>query len=195
MESKEAARARVRAWIAANPERHRANVRAWRAANPGRRLVYDKAWREANSERVRAWHAANKEQKRAYDKARYAANPERYRANGMVRRAAHPERKRALDKAWYVANPERCRVSRARRRARIAQVLSTLTLQEWEAILEAAGRACIYCGSQGRLTQDHLTPISRGGPHTADNVAPACKPCNSSKGARTVMEFLTETPE
>jgi len=97
---------------------------------------------------------------------------------------------------WAAANPARARANaklqEQRRRARIARVLATLTSQEWEAILEAAGRACIYCGSRKQITQDHLTPIARGGNHTAENVAPACLSCNSSKGAKTAEEFLSE---
>ena len=31
---------------------------------------------------------------------------------------------------------------------------------------------------------DHIVPLSRGGSHTADNLAPACQKCNISKGAR-----------
>jgi len=96
-------------------------------------------------------------------------------------RAAHP--------GWEIANR---RKHDARRRARIAKVLATLTIAEWEAILEAAGHSCIYCGSRKQITQDHLTPISRGGNHTAENVAPACLPCNLSKGAKAVSEFLAE---
>lgn len=34
--------------------------------------------------------------------------------------------------------------------------------------------ACSYCGSDERLTVDHLMPRSRGGPETADNVVWAC---------------------
>ena len=81
---------------------------------------------------------------------------------------------------------------KARRRARLASVLTTLTAAEWEAILEAAGHACIYCGSHEPPTMDHLTPLARGGEHTAENVAPACLPCNQSKGAKVVAEFLSE---
>jgi len=126
-------------------------------------------------------------------------------------RLAHPERERAYRRRWQLANPEyhsthartwlaehptraqeNARKQSARRRARITRVLATLTAAEWEAILEAADYACIYCGSTKQITQDHLTPISRGGNHTAENVAPACGPCNSSKGAKIVTEFLAE---
>lgn len=36
---------------------------------------------------------------------------------------------------------------------------------------------------------DHLTPVSRGGPNTLENLGLACGPCNMSKGARTEDEY------
>jgi len=145
---------------------------------------------------ARVRYAANPAYFRAKPKAWNAANKERIQANGNAWREANRERHRAYSKAWNVANRDRYRVNQvraqSRRRARIAHVLSTLTAQEWEVILEAAGHACVYCGSGERLSMDHLTPISKGGPHTSENVAPACLPCNLSKGAKTVMEFLAE---
>jgi 5-methylcytosine-specific restriction endonuclease McrA len=128
---------------------------------------------------------ADPEHRRKYDRER---KRQYYRRN--------PARVNMVNQAWRDANPDRFKIIKrrafARRRARIAQVLSTLTAQEWEAILAAAGHSCIYCGAKKQLSQDHLMPISRGGPHTAENVAPACKSCNSSKGAKAVMEFLAE---
>lgn len=185
---------------AANKERDRANAKAWKAAHPERVRAHNKAYHKtrtaAQLERSRAtskaWNAANRERHRATSKAWAAANKERRRA----RRDANPERARAralsYEKVYHAAHPERSSIDHTRRRARLAEVLSTLTVQEWKAILDAAGHACIYCGSGERLAMDHLTPISRGGPHTAENVAPACKPCNSSKGTKTVLEFLAE---
>jgi len=124
---------------------------------------------------IRAWH------KRTYD-----AEAERQRDGGYGKRMA----------AWRASHPEQNRTNKRaanrRRRAMIARVLATLTPAEWDAILQAAGHACIYCGSTKQLTQDHLIPLSRGGPHTAENVAPACWPCNASKHNKTTIEFLTE---
>jgi len=125
-----------------------------------------------------------------------AANPARARVNSNAWRLQFPLLARAAYHAWAKEHPAAVRrydlASKRRRRARIANVLATLTAAEWEAILEAAGHSCIYCGSKKQLTQDHLTPISRGGNHTTENVAPACGPCNSSKGTKTVAEFLAE---
>lgn len=32
-----------------------------------------------------------------------------------------------------------------------------------------------------KLTADHLVPLSKGGTHTTDNIAPAHRGCNSTK--------------
>jgi 5-methylcytosine-specific restriction endonuclease McrA len=34
------------------------------------------------------------------------------------------------------------------------------------------------------LTMDHVVPLSKGGPHTKENVVPACRPCNARKKDR-----------
>ena len=41
---------------------------------------------------------------------------------------------------------------------------------------------CQYCGERGRLTLDHVYPVSKGGWHRWDNVVASCDPCNSRKG-------------
>ena len=41
---------------------------------------------------------------------------------------------------------------------------------------------CQYCGATDDLTFDHVTPRSRGGQTTWDNVVAACSPCNLKKG-------------
>ena len=41
---------------------------------------------------------------------------------------------------------------------------------------------CQYCGARDDLTFDHVTPRSRGGRTTWENVVTACAPCNLLKG-------------
>lgn len=48
--------------------------------------------------------------------------------------------------------------------------------------------ACQYCGSGEDLTFDHLTPRSRGGRTTWENIVTACARCNLAKGGRTPSE-------
>ncbi|MDY6785278.1 MAG: HNH endonuclease [Cyanobacteriota bacterium] len=47
---------------------------------------------------------------------------------------------------------------------------------------------CQYCGSQKKLTLDHVIPRSKGGKHRWDNIATACESCNSKKGDRTPQQ-------
>ena len=46
---------------------------------------------------------------------------------------------------------------------------------------------CQYCGDRADSI-DHVLPRSRGGPHTWENVAAACRPCNLTKRDRTPAE-------
>lgn len=55
---------------------------------------------------------------------------------------------------------------------------------------------CQYCGNRAESI-DHVTPRSRGGPHTWENVVAACRPCNSKKRDRLLSEIsmrLFKTP-
>lgn len=44
--------------------------------------------------------------------------------------------------------------------------------------------SCQYCGTREDLTFDHVTPRSRGGLTTWENVVAACSPCNLRKGGQ-----------
>lgn len=48
---------------------------------------------------------------------------------------------------------------------------------------------CVYCGSSAS-TVDHVIPISSGGWDGDDNLVDCCMPCNQSKRAKSVVEFL-----
>lgn len=48
---------------------------------------------------------------------------------------------------------------------------------------------CIYCGTEEKLTTEHILPTSRGGEDIADNVVRVCKSCNSSKGSKRLYEW------
>jgi 5-methylcytosine-specific restriction endonuclease McrA len=55
-------------------------------------------------------------------------------------------------------------------------------------IFKRDGNRCQYCGTHDHLTLDHVIPKSRGGKTTWDNLATACKRCNSRKGDHTPEE-------
>ena len=58
-------------------------------------------------------------------------------------------------------------------------------------VFERDGNRCFYCGAtDGPFEIDHMLPWSRGGAHIPENLAVACRPCNRSKGARSIEEWM-----
>jgi 5-methylcytosine-specific restriction endonuclease McrA len=56
-------------------------------------------------------------------------------------------------------------------------------------ILRRDAHRCQYCGRGDiPLTVDHVTPVSRGGDETWENLVCACVQCNNRKGDRTPDE-------
>lgn len=80
------------------------------------------------------------------------------------------------------------------RRAIKAGADGTHTAEEFEAVCKEFDYRCAYCSRSieevGRITEDHMTPLIRGGSNFIDNMVPACSSCNDSKGAKTVEEYL-----
>jgi 5-methylcytosine-specific restriction endonuclease McrA len=151
---------------ACNPEAHREYKRRWWARNPR-----TETQKKAATLRFKAWYAQNK--------GRHRATMQRWVRENQ---AAFKE----IQKRYLVKNP--VHVRRARH---MAAVERTLTQEQWNGILELFGQRCAYCLAETKLTMDHVIPVSRGGPHIAGNVVPACKSCNSKKGARNLFYMLS----
>lgn len=49
---------------------------------------------------------------------------------------------------------------------------------------------CINCGTHKDLSVDHIVPVSKGGGNEIKNLQTLCLPCNSSKGAKSMSEWL-----
>lgn len=75
------------------------------------------------------------------------------------------------------------RISREqRRRARKNELINDFTKVEWLTCMKYFEDKCAYCGgSDGKITQDHFTPVSKGGHYTESNIVPACFSCNTQK--------------
>ncbi len=168
--------------------------------------IYYEENREAKRERDRKYYEANREKVRATNRAWWEANLEHYR--NQKREYYQRNREETIERARanYAENKERALAwtsayrrtpkgkevhlqSQRKRRATKAQLEATLTAEEWNEILNLFGHRCAYCGERvEEITMDHVVPISRGGPHTRDNVVPACRPCNSRKHNNTPQE-------
>lgn len=53
--------------------------------------------------------------------------------------------------------------------------------------------SCAYCGKiDENIEIDHIIPRSRGGGDNFDNLAPACRKCNRSKGSKFIAEWIRD---
>ena len=101
----------------------------------------------------------------------------------------------ATSRAWHDRNPEKARLLIEETRLRRKAAHRDLTTEEWLAICDRFGGLCAYCDApltSDNMEIDHVVPIAKGGDHTGENVVPACKPCNRSKAAKWLDEWLSE---
>jgi 5-methylcytosine-specific restriction endonuclease McrA len=88
-----------------------------------------------------------------------------------------------------VKRTRKARADRKRKR-RMERVEHDLTADQWAALMAAWG-GCAYCGVTGTpLQRDCVLALSRGGRYTVDNIVPACRSCNASKGNHEVTTWM-----
>lgn len=93
----------------------------------------------------------------------------------------------AWDRRQFKSDDSKERV-RAYREKRAASGLSKSSggyLVHYPRLMARDGNRCVYCGSQDNLCIDHVFPVIHGGTDDIDNLAIACKRCNSGKAGRT----------
>lgn len=195
---RERVRLQTTKWRAENPEksaestRRSSMTRGPRGYDRARSERYRAKHRDEILARGREYRATHSDQIKAASRARYALTREARLEYGKRWREDNADRHREMMRAWADANREHVRertrnAQNARRSA--ANGLATLTREQWQDIKALYGHRCAYCDLPfERLTQDHVIPISKGGKHTAENVVPACRSCNSKKGNRSDMQ-------
>lgn len=169
-------------------DEHRIASRRWNNEHLERLKVTTASWRAANPERVRASDARKYERHRdkilEASRRRWLERRDQYRAAASRWYESHRDDQIRKAKEWKQEHPESARVSRHRRKSLARTLPNTLTIEQWAAIVAAYKGRCAYCGRKPKkLTQDHVVPVKKGGGYTAENIVPACQPCNSKKSA------------
>lgn len=161
-----------------------------------------KKWKQANSQTVRKqktiWDANNRDKRHASSKKHRDLHIEEIRPKKQQSHIQHREADNARSSRWMAENrkrrrvyeaeyrrahPDKMRAQGSARRARVAMAPRvTLTAGQWEFIKRYHKHRCYYCGATPkRLTKDHIIPLAKSGPHSMDNIVPACQSCNSKK--------------
>lgn len=157
--------------------------KTWRQANKEKIYELNKDYMDRNRERVNQW---NRESYHRHWDEQIERNKKKYERD--------KDKLKPVRRAWAVANKPKIQAYWAKRRAlKKNAVVNDLTPQQWIDIVEKCNHCCAYCGKSGiKLEQEHKIPLSRGGNHTAENIVPACLPCNRKKYIKTAEEYETQ---
>jgi hypothetical protein len=90
-------------------------------------------------------------------------------------------------------NPEQYQQRQRLRADRERSAGSIIGEVDVQALRRVLADRCRYCDAalNGSGELDHLTPVARGGSGRSHNVTLSCMPCNRSKLAKTLDEFLS----
>ena len=142
---------------------------------------------ERERTRAKNWRSKNKEKVKKYNKEYQENNFEKITKRQKDYRKNNPEKIRQIKANYTKNNPEAVQRHRMTRRARKAQN-GVFKVSDKE-LTKLMNSPCSNCGSTNRITIDHIIPIAKGGRHSVGNLQPLCKPCNSSKGTKTMSKW------
>lgn len=180
-----------------NREKHIERARRYRLANADKKRDCDKRWRERNRDHFLRSLVLLRDAKRGIPgrkctrcSAAIAVESchswcRRCLADDQAQRRAKSGAPVRFKKAATGASP-----GRRRRERMLTNGGKGVTPAEWQAIKHDFGYACAYCEETGvRLEKDHVHSIARGGSDSPENIVPACRRCNATKGAGTVLDL------
>lgn len=182
-----------------NDKRLKSGIKAY--CKTCQKIVYD-SWRQKNKDKIRVlnrrWASENPEKCRASEKKYRQNNPDKSREWTRKWHLKNLEsvrhNARESMRIWRKDNPEKMQTYHSLREAKIKNAPGTgITPAEWRTIKNETDNRCVYCGKKFDVLEiDHVEPLTKGGRHDVDNIVPACKSCNSSKGNRTLLRFFLQ---
>lgn len=127
-------------------------------------------------------------------------NPDKVKDGWARYKLSNPDQHRK----WSQENPDKIKRYRAKRKAQIRGSTNSELLSLLD-IIKIFGLNCYLCGIETHTYKrdgfdkydpeqsnlEHMTPLSRGGTHTLDNLRVSCAQCNFRKGPMTLNEYLS----
>ena len=165
--------ARRRKFAKTRPEAERHSRRLWEKNNPeivkasGAKKRANQSYKQRMKEYGAVWYAENRDRLRPIRAAWHAENYEEHRKPKMVQNEAN-------------------------RRARLRRAGGSHTLEQVMALLNSQRSVCACCPTSiaSSFHRDHIVPLASGGSNDISNIQLLCPPCNRSKGARSMDQFL-----
>ena len=184
------------AYQAAYRKTHREEVAVsqadYREAHREERVAKQAAYRKAHHEEIIAKNAVYRASHREASTASQGAYRTAHRVEIAATNAAYYAAHREENASWHAADakayPEKGRARASLRHARKLGNSIGLPKPDYRAILAEFGMVCHIC-SEDILTKadlhfDHVIPLAKEGPHSAENIRPSHALCNLRKGSK-----------
>lgn len=200
-----------REYAVKNADRIAERQRRWREENADKLAESRKRWEEEHQKELSEYRRAYNSRPEVVERMKeirhrhYEGNKERYQENATRWREQNPDRYLQTKKDWKARNPDRVIESRARynqehrettiawtqrRRAKQAEV--TVGEVDYKRVWKRDKGFCYLCGrpvAKNEVHYDHVIPLSRGGPHSENNIRVTHARCNLKKGTKLVEEL------
>lgn len=149
-----------------------------------RRLDDPEKWKAVAAKAGAKWAAAHPDQ--------HAALHKKSKADYYARNSDDLKRKIAV---WQAANPEIVRISKKLNRQKRRAKMKGQHIPAWmvQRLFELFEGMCAYCRVAKSAHVDHIMPLSKGGDHSIENIAPACARCNQTKNASLPAVFQAKS--
>ena len=153
--------------------------------------------KECQNIKNKEYHIKNREQHIQYCKQYYQDNKESfYKPYDPEYYQNNREQMLERCKEWRIKNPEQHRENSRKYTLLKFNSEGWHDETDWIFIKKLSGYKCLCCGGvEGeldvkgvviKLTEDHIIPLSKGGPDWIDNIQPLCQRCNSIKGVKII---------
>jgi len=168
----------------------------YRAAHRVEKLAYNHAYYAVHRDDIlaqkRVYGQAHKAEHGAYMRDYYQSHREECIARAVAYAQAHLAQRAASGRVYYERHREQALERGRRRRATKAAV--RIGRVHYQTIMERDRMVCGICHKKAKLEDlsfDHIVPLSKGGPHTDDNIQVAHRLCNARRGASGKMPVQT----
>lgn len=178
--------------------RIKAGSRRYYLANKSKRNAQAVQWAKNHPERAKAICKKSKDKYPEKTKLRSVNYCRKNRAKlNLIRRRwteAHPGYNTLHNGKWSKENPEKTSLYQARRR--MLERNATVNLAGIKAFIKSVKSkrtvTCYYCDSR-ILSKgchfDHIVPLSKGGPHSVENLCVSCSTCNHRKSNKSISAW------